>query len=844
MTTVTIDDRTVDCAEGLTLLEAADRAEIYIPRLCHHPDLPPARDVIWAEGVYQGALAIEGERPGQPAGEDAHCNLCLVEVEGHPEPVNACTCVAEQGMVVRTSSDNVSRLRQRALRKILSQHPHACLTCAQKEGCSRTQCSSNVPEEERCCPQLGQCELEKVCDFIGIPADTPRYLPPGAPVVKDDPLFDRDYNLCIGCLRCVRACVDLRGVDVLGAVWKDDQEWVGTSEQGGLREADCRFCGACVEVCPTGALRDSEGAPPVRRDADLPCMHGCPLDIDIPRYIRLIALGRDEEALELIKSRAPFPSVLGYVCFHPCEEHCRRGDLDQPVAICSLKRYVADAVTDVKAPDLPTLKLSGKKVAVVGAGPTGLTAAYYLRGLGHEVEIFEAADKPGGMLRCGIPDYRLPPDILERELTVFDSLGITIHTNRRFGHDVYLQDLQSSGFEATLLAAGAGVSKALPIENSDLANIYPGLEFLKSAKTPEDAALEGRVVVIGGGNVAIDAAMTAVRLGAAEVHLACLESRDQMPAHEWEIAQAEAEGIAIHASWGPKRFVGSDGKVTGVDFVRCTRVFDEQGRFSPGFDESHTEHLPAEHVVVTIGQEVDARLVDGAEGLARGPGGTIKAGGDFATDKEGLFAAGDVVRGPSSVVEAMADGRRAAEVIDRYLGGAGRIDTGPQTDALDTPRLNSPADAMARTRQSTEAGEPQARVVGFNRLERTFTEVEARQEAERCLQCHLRQMITPVILPPDRWLPLDQDTIQSVPAAEGVFQLRNAEKKITRISGTVNLRQELTDCLDGQSETLFFCWEEDPMFTKRESELIQQHLQAHGELPGGGAGGDDLDDLF
>jgi hypothetical protein len=338
--------------------------------------------------------------------------------------------------------------------------------------------------------------------------------------------------------------------------------------------------------------------------------------------------------------------------------------------------------------------------------------------------------------------------------------------------------------------------------------------------------------------------MTAVRLGAAEVHLACLESRDQMPAHHWEIAQAEAEGIKIHPAWGPKRFAGADGQVIGVDLVRCTQVFDDQGKFSPQFDEGETRHLPADHVVVTIGQEVDRGLFEGLDGLRRGPGGNIRAGDDFATGQEGLFAAGDVVRGPSSVVEAMADGRRAAEAIDRYLGGRGLTDASPAPKVQDEPRLNSSVDAMARARQSTGAAEPHAPVVGFNRLERTFTELEARQEAERCLQCHLRQMITPVTLPPDRWLPLNQDSIQSVPAAEGVFQLRNADRKVIRISGTANLRQGVTDCLDAESETVYFCWEADPMFTKRESELIQRHLQAHGELPGGGAGGDDLDDLF
>jgi NADH dehydrogenase/NADH:ubiquinone oxidoreductase subunit G len=259
--TLTIDGQRVECSEGKTLLEAADAAGIYIPRMCYFPELRPVCEVTWAEAVYQVENKMVGEKPGENAGEESHCDLCVVEIEGQPEPVRACHTPAEDRLIIRTDAEKVIRLRKMALSKMLSDHPHACLICAQKQGCSRTDCSSNVPVDERCCKLLGHCELEKVSEFIGIPGDTPKYVPQQRPITKDDPLFDRDFNLCIGCLRCVRVCDKVQGKEILGAVWKDDRAWVGTLTGAGLDEAQCRFCGACVEVCPTGALLDKENVP-------------------------------------------------------------------------------------------------------------------------------------------------------------------------------------------------------------------------------------------------------------------------------------------------------------------------------------------------------------------------------------------------------------------------------------------------------------------------------------------------------------------------------------------------------------------------------------------------------
>lgn len=841
--TLKINGTPVECNEGQTVLEAADSAGIYIPRLCYHPDLPPTGEVILSERIYQGNSEIISEKSRVAVGEIAHCNLCLVQVDGFDRPVNACITPVEQGMNVQSETPEIITLRKQALSKILATHPHACLTCAQKEGCSRTSCSTNVAVEERCCVLLGRCEIGKVSEYIGIPADTPRYQPRNLPVIKDDPLFERDYNICISCLRCVRVCRDVRKADILGAAWKDDQVWVGTLKPGNLIDAECRFCGACVEVCPTGTLLDKENVPKVTRGADLPCVGGCPAGINIPRYLKLISMGRYKDALEVIRSRVPFPGILGYVCFHPCEDACRRGNIDQAVAICSLKRFVADEVPLEELTPINKNPDTGKKVAVIGSGPAGLTAAYYLNISGHQVDIFDENEKPGGMLRHGIPSYRLPDEVLDREIESLKDTGINFKLNHNIGDDFGIEEMKSSGYDAILIAVGTSASKMIAVENSDVEGIYPALDFLRSAKSDGKPALNGKVVVIGGGNVAIDAAMTSYRLGAEHVTLVCLESRKEMPAHEWEIAQAEEEGVEIINSRGPMRFVSESGHVSAVEFKKCTRVFDEQKKFNPSYDESDTIKIDANFVVVAIGQETRGSVIDYIKEKQNTAGNLLKVNNEYATGLEGVFAAGDVVKGPSSVVEAVAAGRKSAEAIDKYLGGKGSIDIEPAISEEDNPRLESEPEVITRKRRSARIAEPVSRKKSFCAIEETLEAEFAKLEAQRCLQCHLRQRIAQVILPPALWLSFDRENVEKTPESEGVFQLLDSEKKAVKIKGSTNLRKDLLDCLEKPGSAVYFEWEEDPMYTKRESELIQQYLQQHGEMPGGGAD-DELDDFF
>ncbi|MBW2208635.1 MAG: (2Fe-2S)-binding protein, partial [Deltaproteobacteria bacterium] len=305
---VIINGQEIEVTAGTTILEAAKSADIYIPTLCFHPDLPPARSGAAAKAVFSGGKQIENAMPDEPG---KGCGLCVVEVEGEEALVGACDTEAGDGMIVVTESDRITAKRQENLVPILARHRHACLTCAQQEGCPRSQCSSNVPEDERCCPQFGHCELQNVANYVGISDATPKWVPTDLTVIKEDPLLERDYNLCIGCTRCVRACRDLRGIEALGFVYdKNGLTQVGTLGPG-LEESGCKFCTACVEVCPTGALVD-KGVRPGKREEDLvPCKEACPVHIDVPGYLRLIAEGRAYEASAVIREKVPFPGVLG-----------------------------------------------------------------------------------------------------------------------------------------------------------------------------------------------------------------------------------------------------------------------------------------------------------------------------------------------------------------------------------------------------------------------------------------------------------------------------------------------------------------------------------------------------
>lgn len=506
----------------------------------------------------------------------------------------------------------------------------------------------------------------------------------------------------------------------------------------------CTTCGRCETVCPNGiAVLDI--IRPLRTMAPeefipqppAPCAKACPGGIDVPGYVRYIAQGKPQEAYELILESVPFPGILGRVCTHPCEDQCRRDEVNESISICALKRYAADRAG---APSEALLKAgedTGHKVAVIGSGPAGLTAAFYLRKMGHQVTVFEGNSKPGGMMRYGIPDYRLPQDVLDKEIDQVLRMGIEIKTETKLGRDFELDQLKDQGFDTRFLALGLSESRKLNIEGVDLEDVLWGVDFLSGVSEGKDIPLKDRVLVVGGGNVAVDVALTALRVGAKDVALACLESREEMPANPWEIKMALEEGVKVMPSWGPKRIVGNNGKVTGIELVGCISVFDDQGKFNPTFDDT-IQTVEADQVILAIGQTTDLSCLSGD--------GTCKIDKDLITidpesqetDISGVFAGGDVTSGPGIIIEAIAAGKRAARAIDKYLGGDGNIVSSftqkADTEGYDGKREKGFADIM---RIGTPALPLSERQDGFKEVDLCFEDADAAKEACRCLQCDL-----------------------------------------------------------------------------------------------------------
>lgn len=836
---IQIDGRSIDVSPGTTLLAAARQADIYIPALCSHPDLSSTASTLSSAAVYQGNRRIENIR----SGEHAHaCGLCVVNVAGESEPVMSCSSVVRDQMVVTTTGARIQAIRQEKLAAILTRHRHACLTCAQQEGCSRTQCSSNVPENERCCPQFGNCELQAVAAYIGIPESTPKWIPTDLPVLKNEPLFERDYNLCIGCTRCVRACRDLRGVDAIGFVYDTDGNiQIGTLAPT-LSESGCKYCTACVAVCPTGALTDKLKT--AKHEADLlPCRAACPAGIDIPEYIRLIAQGNVAAAAAVIREKVPLPAVLGRVCNHPCEAVCRRGEINEPVAICGLKRYAADHEPDAVRQTAGSVKESGKKIAIVGSGPAGLTAAFYLRKQGHQVALFEAEAKPGGMLRYGIPRYRLPLDVLEREVDVIFALGVRFFPHQRLGRDISVNQLLAEGYDAIFLAIGAQLSRRIAFDGCDHPDVIWGIDFLRRAGSGEGVRLKDNIVVIGGGNVAIDVAMTARRCGAQNVSIACLETETEMPADKSEIEEALAEGVVVLPSLGPSRIIGENGRITQLDMVECSSVFDENGNFCPCFNTENLECLPADQIILAVGQAADLSFIGQTPAISVRNNLIVTDETTMATSLPKVFAGGDVAASSGTVIQAIAAGRRAATAIDKSIGGTGAIDDGVgQETRMPKQYIGSDEKFASFSREQMPQCDPITRCQGFTEIRAGFSDSQAKREAGRCLQCDLRLFIDNNPRPLASCLAFTADNLMAVPDAEGVFRLLDDAQTVLSIKGTPSLRGELMRQLETNSAAVYFDYAEDKMYSKRESELIQQHLQEHGEMPGGGD--DDLDDLF
>lgn len=835
MARIFVDGRQFGVSDGAKVLDAVRGIGVYVPSLCSHPALPDVRSCTSGKQVWRGDARFEAA--ADLAAQWDGCGLCAVEVDG--SLVRSCEHEVTDGMAITTSSSEVLAWRRQRLADLLAAHPHACLTCAQSEGCPRTQCSSNVPLDERCCELFGSCELERVARFVGIPSTVPRYRPRGIPELSAEPLYRWRPELCVGCVRCVRACEDLRGVGALSFVMIEGRPVVGTACGPTRAESHCRFCGACVEVCPTGALIDRNRAASAGRERALvPCRDACPAGVDIPRLLRHVASGESQKAAAVIREKVPLAFAASYVCFHPCEEACRRGDVNAPVSICRLKRFAMGedgAASHMRRdPPAPT----GKRVAVIGSGPAGLTAAYYLAREGHGVTVHEALPRPGGMLLVGIPEYRFPRELLERDVGTVRAAGVEIRCNS----PITAADMEKlrGEYDAVFLATGAHAAKRIHIHGDDLDGVYWGVDFLRTRALGQLAAdhfASRRVVVVGGGNVALDAARVARRLGAVAVQIVSLEAAGDLPAWKWEIGEAGEEGIGFLPAWGPARVIGSEGKVSGLVVKRCTRVFDADRRFNPAYDEKTTRELPAEAVIFAIGQEARSEL---SRTCGIGP---PQPAGSLATAIPKVFAGGDVVTGPRSVIEAVAMGRRAASEIDRALGGDGDIEERLVDEDPIEHRLGRIDGFAWLARAEPVRSAPSSRETTFCAIEETFDVEVAELEARRCLSCDLRLAIPSAPLAPrhEALVELTAQAVEGVPESEGVYQLLDADGRVVAIKGVMNLRAALVEAMAENSKARSFVFEIEPMYTKRESELLQQYLQEHGELP---AGADDLDDLF
>ena len=826
---ITIDDTEVAIEEGKTVLDAARSAGIYIPTLCSHPDLPPAPGMKADSVIYPGGQPIESSAT---EAEYRGCQLCIVEVEGRDDLPASCTLDATGGMVIHTNTSRVQEQRRENLKAILTRHPHACLTCNQREGCSPFEsCPNSIPVEERCCSKLGYCELGAVAEYIGIKADIPRYIPRGLPVKKDEPLFTQDYNLCIGCTRCVRVCRDLRGINALGFIIRDEEVIAGPLASS-LKESGCKFCGACVEVCPTGALLDLD-VKRVEREASLvPCIGACPAGIDVPRYVRLIAEGKYDEALAAVREKVPFPLVLGMVCFHPCEAVCRRGQLNEPIAIAALKRYAAEQGTVSTETGTGKANPTGKKVAIIGSGPAGLTAGYYLARLGHSVTVLEALSQPGGMMRVGIPEYRLPRQALDSEIENIVNSGVEIKTDSRMES---LDNLKEQGFDAIFLAIGAHRGIKMGVEGEDSPGVIDCISFLRDVNTGNEVKPGDRVAVVGGGNAAIDAARTSLRLGAKQVTVVYRRSREEMPASAEEIEGALEEGVEIVFLAAPKKISNNDGRLV----LECLRMElgepDASGRKRPVPVEGSEFESEFDTVIAAIGQMPD--VPDSFELDVVG-GNKVKADPEtLATGIDGVFAGGDAHTGPASVIEAIAAGSKAAASIDRYLGGSGNIDEQVAEGEGSSPWFGREEDFYDRHRAPVPCLPVERRTGSFSQVELGFDEKMAVDEASRCLKCDLRLQLAPAILPPSDWLGFTPENVEAAPETEGVFRLFDERKEIIYIGSGMSIRDELQEILDSGDDWVeqvqYLHYEETMMYTMRESELIQQFMQEHGRLPEG-----------
>jgi NADH-quinone oxidoreductase subunit F len=466
-----------------------------------------------------------------------------------------------------------------------------------------------------------------------------------------------------------------------------------------------------------------------------PCENSCPAGVNVPGYLALIAAGRVKDAYHLVRQENPFPAICGRVCTHPCESKCRRAQLDEPVAISDLKRYVADEMMKLDEPftDLVFPK-KGKSIGIIGAGPSGLTCGYYLARLGYDITIYETESVAGGVLVFGIPEYRLPKAVLEKEIKTITQVGINVLTNTEVGKDITFKEIRRK-HDAIYIATGTQISRKVGVDGEDLMGVYHGLDFLKDVNLGRDVKVEGIVAVIGGGNTAIDSARAALRKGAKEVHIFYRRTIDEMPADRREIEEAIEEGIQVHTLVAPVRFVGKE-RVFQVELVNMRlNGFDNSGRKKPQPIEGSEFLFNVDMVIPAVSQYSDLPFVKKEE-VEISKWGTFVVNDDtLMTSSQGIFAGGDVVRGSDYVITAIADGKKAASSIDKYLGGTGELNKG---EPIDIPKATDESEVIEHNRFEMEYLPNELRRDNFEEVAKGFHKLNAIAESMRCLRCDRR----------------------------------------------------------------------------------------------------------
>lgn len=546
-----------------------------------------------------------------------------------------------------------------------------------------------------------------------------------------------------------------------------------------VEKSNCVACGKCVEFCPAGAVKlgqklcDKEGCevqyPRIPlpseqpwgehmwshnyRDVNrincydtgtAPCKTACPAHVAVQGYLKLAKEGRYDDALALIKKDNPLPAVCGHVCNRRCEDACTRGTIDEAVAIDEVKRFLAER--DLKAETryipkktIPSLKGGfDEKIAIIGAGPAGLSCAYYLALTGYKPTIFEKNEEPGGMLRYGIPSYKLEKDLLAAEIDVIRELGVEIRCGVEIGKDITIEELREQGYRGFYVAIGCQRGRKPGITGENAKGAYAAVDFLREAGAKESFALEGDVVVVGGGNVAIDAARISSRCVDAKISMFCLEQREHMPASKEEIAEALEEGIELNCGWGPKEVLEEDGKVAGVVFKKCIRVLDEQGRFSPEYDEEQTVTIPCKHVIFSVGQAIEwGDMLDNLDLKRRPNGGALADKLTYQTSEPDIFVGGDVYTGPRFAIDAIAAGREGAISLHRYVHENCTLTIGRnRRDFVELDKNNISVDSYDTSKRQIPAkADEKAQAATFRDLSHSLTEEQIKAETSRCLSC-------------------------------------------------------------------------------------------------------------